>query len=108
MNMKKTERGYFYILTNKGKNVLYSGSTKNLIDRVQEHRNGYQRGFTQKYNIKLLVYFEIFEHITAAKDREKKIKGWKRQRKVDLIESRNKQWKDLYEDLQRDPSLRSG
>ena len=102
------EKGYFYILTNKGKNVLYTGSTKNLINRVKEHRKGYQKGFTQKYNVNRLVYCEAFEHIDMAKDREKQIKGWKRHRKIELIEAKNKLWKDLYEDLVRDPSLRSG
>ena len=102
------EKGYFYILTNKGKNVLYTGSTKNLINRVKEHRKGYQKGFTQKYNVNRLVYCEVFEHIDMAKDREKQVKGWKRQRKIELIEAKNKLWKDLYEDLVSDPSLRSG
>ena len=76
------EKGYFYILTNKGKNVLYTGLTKNLINRVKEHRKGYQKGFTKKYNVNRLVYCEVFEHIDMAKDREKQIKGWKRQRKM--------------------------
>jgi putative endonuclease len=102
------EKGYFYILTNNGKNVLYAGSTKNLIERVKQHRKGYQKGFTQKYNVNRLVYWETFEQIGKAKGREKQIKGWKRQRKIELIEAKNKLWKDLYEDLVRDPSLRSG
>jgi len=61
---------------------MYTGSTKNLINRVKEHRKGYQKGFTQKYNVNRLVYCEAFEHIDIAKDKEKQIKGWKRQRKM--------------------------
>ena len=87
---------------------MYAGSTKNLIERVKQHRKGYQKGFTKKYNVNRLVYWETYEHIDMAKKREKQVKGWKRQRKIELIESKNKQWKDLYEDLVRDPSLRSG
>ena len=87
---------------------MYTGSTKNLINRVKEHRKGYQKGFTQKYNVNRLVYCEVLEHIEMAKDREKQVKGWKRQRKIELIEAKNKLWKDFYEDLVRDPSLRSG
>ena len=87
---------------------MYTGSTKNLINRVKEHRKGYQKGFTQKYNVNRLVYCEVFEHIDIAKDREKQVKVWKRQRKIELIEAKNILWKDLYGDLVRDPSLRSG
>ena len=101
-------KGCCYILTNKGRNVLYTGSTTNLINRVKQHRKGHQKGFTKKYNVNRLVYYEVFEHIDMAKDREKQIKGWKRQRKIELIETKNKLWTDFYEDLVRDPSLRSG
>jgi len=87
---------------------LYIGSTKNLINRVKEHQNGYQKGFTQKYNVSKLVYYEMLEHINNAKDREKQVKGWKRDRKIKLIETKNKEWKDLCNELIRDPSLRSG
>ncbi len=104
----KNQQGYFYIMTNKRKNVFYIGSTKDLMNRVKEHQKGYQKGFTQKYNINRLVYYEILEHIGNAKDREREIKGWKRKRKIALIESKNRYWKDLYDDLFRDPSLRSG
>ncbi len=106
--MMKDQKGYFYILTNRRKNVLYTGSTKNLIDRVNKHRKGYQKGFTQKYDVNQLVCYEIFEHIDQARVRERQVKGWLRRRKIELIESKNQQWKDLYDDLIRDPSLRSG
>ena len=102
------EKGYCYILTNKGRNVLYTGSTTNLINRVKQHRKGHQKGFTQKYNVNRLVYYEIFEHIDMAKDRERQIKGWNRQKKIDLVEGQNKLWRGLYEEMVRDPSLCSG
>ena len=104
----KNHKGYFYILSNKGKNVLYTGSTKDLINRVKQHRNGHQKGFTQKYNLNQLICYEVFEYIDKAKDREKQVKGWGRERKIELIEKVNKQWKDLSGDLIRDPSLRTG
>lgn len=100
------ERAYFYILTNKRKNVLYIGSTKDLIKRTKEHKQGYKKGFTQQYNVSQLIYYEIFEYIDQAKGRERKVKGWTRQRKLELIKSKNSQWRDLYEELVRDPSLR--
>ena len=105
MNEKK---GYFYILANKGKNVLYAGSTSDLYNRIKQHKKGHKKGFTEKYNVNRLVCYEVFEHIEIARDREKQVKGWKRERKVELIEINNMYWKDLYDDLIRDPSLRSG
>ena len=107
-NTMGNQRGYFYILTNKGKKVLYVGSTKDLLTRINEHKRGYQKGFTYRYNINHLIYYEIYEHIENAKDRERKIKGWTRKRKIQLIETKNKEWKDLNDDIVRDPSLRSG
>ena len=104
----KKEKGYFYILANKRKNVLYAGSTRNLINRVKEHQKGYQKGFTQKYKVNKLIYYEAFEYIDMAIKREKQVKGWKRQRKIELIETKNRMWRDLCEKLSRDPSLRSG
>ena len=102
------QKGYFYILTNKGKNVLYTGSTKDLMSRINQHKNGLQKGFTQIYNVNRLICYEVFENIDKARDREKQVKGWRRERKLELIEKNNNQWKDLYGDLTRDPSLRSG
>ena len=95
-------------MTNKGNNVLYAGSTKNLIKRTEEHRKGHQKGFTEKYNVHRLIYYEIFENFNNAKSRERQVKGWLRRKKIELIESKNKAWKDLYNELSRDPSLRSG
>ena len=78
------------------------------MKRVKEHRRSYQKGFTQKYNVDRLIYYEIFEHIDMAKDREKEVKGWRREKKIELIEAENKQWRDLCDELIRDPSLCSG
>ena len=86
---------------------MYAGSTNDLIRRLRGHKKGYNKGFTQKYNVNQLVYYEIFEHIDKAGDRERKVKGWRRQRKIELIEAMNKQWRDLYDELTRDSSLRS-
>ncbi len=95
----KDQKTYFYILTNKRKNVLYVGSTKNLIKRLQEHRKGYNKGFTKKYNINRLIHYEIFGGLDKAKDREREVKGWRRQRKMELVEAENKQWRDLYKEI---------
>lgn len=96
MNEKK---GYIYILTNKGNRVLYSGVTSDLVKRIYEHRNELVDGFTKKYNAHKLIYFEIFEDMLTAITREKQIKGWKRDKKIKLIEESNPRWKDLYESI---------
>jgi len=85
---------YVYIMTNKSK-TLYTGVTNNLTRRVYEHKNKLIDGFTKKYNIHKLVYFELFNNIEDAIRREKQIKGWIRKKKIDLIESMNPDWKDL-------------
>ena len=90
---------YVYILTNKGNNVLYTGVTNDLHRRVYEHREKLVEGFTAKYNVNKLVYYEETESIEAAIMREKQIKGGSRQKKIDLIESMNPKWEDLYEEL---------
>ena len=100
----ESQRAYFYILTNKRNSVLYSGSTKDLITRIKTHRRASRKGFTQKYNVRELIYYEIFDKIDKARAREFKIKGWNRRRKIELIESQNKNWQDLYDTLLRDPS----
>ena len=100
----ENRRGYFYILTNKRKSVFYSGSTQDLLTRVNAHRKGHQNGFTKKYNIRELVCYEIFDSIREARDREREIKGWKRSRKLEFIESKNKEYQDLYDKLLSDPS----
>lgn len=79
--------------------VLYTGVTNNLIKRVYEHKEKLVEGFTKKYNVNKLVYYEVFEDINYAINREKKIKGGSRKKKIDLIRSMNKDWKDLYVEL---------
>ena len=88
--------GYVYILTNRPNGVLYTGVTNDLIRRVSEHKNHCVEGFTKKYNLKNLVYFETFNIVPDAIQREKQIKGWTRRKKILLIESKNPGWRDLY------------
>ena len=88
---------YVYIMTNKSR-TLYVGFTSNLARRVYEHKNKLLDGFTRKYNITLLVYFEEFEDAETAIRREKQIKGWLRKKKISLIESINPEWRDLAEE----------
>jgi len=92
-------QSYIYIMTNKKYGTLYIGVTSNLIKRVYEHKNSFVNGFTAKYNLKKLVYYEIFEDITEAIKREKQLKKYKRAWKIELIEKINPTWKDLYYDL---------
>lgn len=91
-----SRRYYVYIITNKTNAVLYTGVTNNLCRRVHEHKEKSLKGFTQKYNLNKLVYYEVFEEIEYALLREKQIKGGSRKDKIGLIESVNKEWKDLY------------
>ncbi|GLR64363.1 GIY-YIG nuclease family protein [Marinospirillum insulare] len=90
---------YVYIMTNKKNGTLYIGVTSNLIKRVYEHKNGLCDGFTKKYALKTLVYYEISEDITSAISREKQLKAGNRRRKIELIESMNINWLDLYPGL---------
>ena len=88
---------YVYILTNRHNKVLYTGVTNNIKRRVYEHKNKLVEGFTQKYNVDKLVYFEMFKDIRLALNREKEIKGWVRIKKIALIEEKNSNWDDLYQ-----------
>ncbi|MDT8339640.1 MAG: GIY-YIG nuclease family protein [Sulfurimonas sp.] len=88
-----------YILTNKSNNVLYVGVTSDLIKRIYEHKNHVVEGFTAKYNVTKLVHFELCDEMQTAITREKVLKGWKRSKKISLIEKENATWQDLYEDL---------
>lgn len=90
---------YVYLLTNNHNNVLYTGVTSDLIRRIYEHKNKLVKGFTQKYNVDQLVYYEVFPTIMDAIDREKQIKGWSRKKKQDLINVVNPKWDDLYQSL---------
>jgi len=87
---------YVYLLTNKTNTVLYTGVTNNLLKRVFEHRKEYVDGFTKRYNLKKLVYYESHQDINTAIRREKEIKGWVRKKKNVLISEKNASWIDLY------------
>ena len=87
---------YVYILTNRHNKVLYTGVTNDLKRRVYEHKNKLVEGFTKRYNIDKLVYFEMYKDIRLALNREKEIKGWLRVKKLALIEEKNPNWDDLY------------
>jgi len=94
------EHEYFvYILTNKYNKVLYTGVTNDLQCRVLQHRAGKGGSFTQRYKVLKLVYFELTDDVYAAIAREKQIKGGSRQDKIDLVNSINPEWKDLYVEL---------
>jgi len=100
------EKQYFvYVMANRG-GVLYVGMTSNLEVRVDQHKNKRVDGFTKHYNVTGLVYFEATDDVFAAIAREKQIKGWRRSKKITLIESMNPQWRDLSEDW-RDPAPRA-
>ena len=88
---------YVYIITNRSK-TLYTGVTDDLIRRVYEHKNKLVEGFTKKYNITRLVYFEETNDVQSAIAREKQIKGWLRSKKIALIDSLNPKWNDLSEE----------
>ncbi len=91
------ERNYFvYILSNESRTVLYTGVTNDLERRLYEHRNNANNGFTFRYNIKDLLYYETFKDISLAIAREKQIKAGSRKKKIELIQSINKHMEDLY------------
>lgn len=93
------QQSYIYIMSNKKDGTLYIGVTSDLIKRVYEHKNKLTGGFTTKYNLDKLVYFEVFDDIENAIKREKRLKFYQRQWKIDLIEKNNLEWLDLYEGL---------
>ena len=88
-----------YILASKRNGTLYTGVTNDLCRRIWEHKNDLIAGFTRKYSVHQLVYFEVHEEIKAAIRREKQIKKWNRAWKIQLIEEKNPGWQDLYEDI---------
>ena len=90
---------YVYIMTNKNNNVLYTGVTNDLKRRVYEHKQKIVNGFTKKYNLIKLIYYEVYENSVDAITREKQIKAGSRLKKIDLITSMNRNWVDLYEEL---------
>jgi putative endonuclease len=91
--------GWIYIMSNRPNGVLYVGVTSDLARRVYEHREGIYRGFTQSHNLKMLIYYEHYDDIRQAIQREKNIKHWSRSWKVQLIHTLNPTWRDLYDDL---------
>lgn len=99
MQQVLTKQFYVYILTNERKNIFYVGITSNLPKRVWEHKLKLVDGFTKKYNVCILVYYEIFEDAELAIKREKRLKRWNRDWKKEAITKFNAEWKDLYEDI---------
>lgn len=96
---------YVYILASKRNGTLYVGVTNDLERRVTEHKSGLVPGFTQKYGVKMLVYFEEHQSVNDALRREKQLKNWRRDWKIALIERKNSEWRDLAE---MDPESSSG
>ncbi|MDD5288748.1 MAG: GIY-YIG nuclease family protein [Dehalococcoidales bacterium] len=94
-----TRQYYVYIMTNKADTVFYTGVTSDLLRRVSEHKGKINAGFTKRYGISKLVYYEVCENVEGAILREKQIKAGSRQKKLDLIVSMNSGWNDLYEGL---------
>ena len=90
---------YVYIMTNAAKTVTYIGVTNDLIKRVWQHKNNLVEGFTKRYSIHFLVHFEETNDVYAAITREKEIKGWRRSKKIALINEFNPTWSDLYENI---------
>ena len=95
---KTIHQYYVYILTSKKNGTLYIGMTNNLETRVLQHKQKINKSFTSKYNVRYLVYFENHQYVNDAIKREKQLKKWNRQWKINLIEEDNKDWKDLSED----------
>jgi putative endonuclease len=91
--------GYVYILASAPNGILYVGVTSDLVRRIYEHRNGLVAGFTKRYSVKRLVYFEHYEDIQAAIQREHNMKHWSRKWKVRLVLANNPDWNDLYDSI---------
>ena len=90
---------YVYILASKRNGTLYTGVTSDLIQRVWQHKHHMVEGFTKKYRVKKLVYYEVHDNAESAITREKRIKKWRRKWKLRLIEEKNPQWTDLYDEI---------
>jgi len=88
-----------YIIASRKNGTLYTGVTSDIVKRIWEHKNNTVEGFTNRYNVHQLVWYEIHENMESAITREKQLKEWKRQWKLELIEDANPQWKDLYADI---------
>ena len=92
-------RGYVYFLTNRPNGILYVGVTSDLVRRIYEHRTGAADGFTKRYGLKRLVYYEIYDDIRTAIQREHNVKHWSRTWKVRLILANNPNWDNLWESI---------
>lgn len=90
---------YVYMLASRPRGTLYIGVTGTLVRRVFEHRSGAVPGFTRRYGVARLVWFEVFDDVSAAIQREKTLKHWLRSWKLDLIEQNNPTWRDLYDEI---------
>lgn len=90
---------YVYILASRRNGTLYTGITSNLAQRIWQHKQNMIEGFTKKYDVKVLVYYEVHDNAESAITREKRIKKWRRSWKLRLIEDKNPHWKDLYEGI---------
>ena len=97
--MNSPKQPAVYILASKRNGTLYTGVTSDLLKRIWQHRNNIVDGFTQKYSVHRLVYYELAEEMAAAIAREKQIKGGSRAKKLTMIESMNPEWRDLYDDI---------
>ena len=105
--MFRERRYYIYLLANWNNRVIYTGVTNDLERRVYEHKHKLVQGFTEKYNVNKLVYFEESKCVASALAREKEIKKWRREKKNSLVLSMNPEWKDLSEDWIKIPHMRS-
>ena len=91
--------GWVYVMTNRANGTLYVGVTSDLVRRVWEHREGVAEGFTKRYGLKRLVYFEHHDDIQAAIQREKTVKHWSRAWKIGVIVAANPEWRDLFDEI---------
>ena len=94
-----SKKGYVYLITNKRNGTLYLGVTSNLQQRVWKHKNKTLEGFSHKYDLNILVWYEVHDEITQAIKREKAMKKWDRAWKIKRIENMNPKWEDLYDKL---------
>src|SRR3954467_12698234 len=99
---------YVYIATNKHRSTLYIGVTNSLVRRISQNKNGEIEGFTQRYQLNRLVWFEHFRDVNAAIAFEKRLKGWLRSKKIALIEKQNPRWFDLSVDWEQQPRIDNG
>ena len=99
VNKIEERKGYVYILFNKRNGALYTGVTSNLIKRIYEHKEKIIEGFSKRYEVDKLGYYEEYETIILAIEREKQIKSWSRKKKLELVEKVNPKWMDLYEEI---------